>query len=233
MQLCAPPGQLKTTAEMVLSEFEKKLILSNVTVKTLTAMRNEFLSGNIKTLIFTDFANLYRRHGSVSSNIEGIIMDLVGDGFRKPAYSDQRIQAVPARCFVLGAMTFTFKETMESSWIDSGFYRRFIWCKYRIKNPELLDNALQAWRLANIEGDFSSKVPLTRQIKYNLDAGDQKLIRYTLRHENDIRQMLVLASKILVVLKWKLPREYTHLWEDFSESLRPDGAVIVLRERKG
>lgn len=234
--LVAPPGHLKTTAAEVLGEFPKTIVISNLTVGTLTSMRDEFLGSNIHTLIFSDYSAVHKRHGSVASNIEGVVMALAGEGFRKPGFSDQRVQALPARCTIIGCMTPRFSESMEGDWIDSGFYRRFLWCRYIVKDPEFIDEALWKWRKASLDGDFSARIPVTRTIPYSLDPQDVAQVRHSLRYVRDTKISSILAQKIVSVLKWKFARKDPllpmRIWNDFAPSLSKDGTTLIVKEDK-
>jgi hypothetical protein len=236
LMLVAPPGHLKTTAAEILQEYERTLVVSDVTVKTLTAMRDDLLGGNVYTLIFSDYGKIHKRHGSVASNIEGIVMGLVGEGFRKAAFSDQRIQALPARAAVIGCVTTKFAEKMEETWLDDGFYRRFLWCRYRVRDPEYLENAIAQWRKAEIDGSLTIRIPSNRTIPYRLEAEDVARLRYDLRFMRDKKLPLMMAQKIMCVLKWKFDKQdpalARNIWKDFAPSLMPDGAVLDVKERK-
>ena len=233
LMLVAPPGHLKTTAAEILEEFERTLVISDLTVKSLIALRDDLLGGAINTMIFSDYAKIYKRQTSVASNIEGIIMSLAGEGFRKPAFSDQRVQALAARCSIVGCMTNKFSEQMEESWLDNGFHRRFIWSRYRIKNPEYVENAIAQWRKAELDGDFSARVPKNRVVPYSLSESEVTKIKHSLRFTSDKKVPFILAQKILCVLKWKFPgdHEAMKIWLDFAESLSKDGAVMELKEK--
>jgi hypothetical protein len=228
--LVAPPGHMKTTAAEILTEYTGVTVCSNVTVGSLSAMKDDLLAGCTTTIVFSDMANLYRRHASVSSNIEGVVMALSGEGFRKPAFSDQRIQAIPARCLIIGCATPKFVEHMEGAWQDSGFYRRFIWARYLLFNPEVLELALTRWKRYEIEETFRIKAVNGRPISYSLLEREQDFISHTLRFMKDRKTALVLAQKILCVLKWKFKHasKACEIWEDFSQSLEPDGAKVIL-----
>ena len=231
--LVAPSGHLKTTAAEILSEFERTLVISDLTVKSLVSMRGSFLGGHVRTLIFSDYAKIYKRHGSVSSNIEGIIMALASEGFRKPAFSDQRIQSTPARATIVGCMTPEFKEVHDEEWENSGFLRRFLWSYYHIEHPEFLEDALAQWRKAELDGDFTARVPLNHSIRYTLTESEVIKIRHSLRSTSipDKKISLVLAQKILCVLKWKFGNKDEHkplrIWEDFAQSLEPLNDTIL------
>lgn len=234
--LVAPPGHLKTTAAEIISEFPRTLIISDLTVKSTIALRDEFIGGNVHSIVFSDYAKLHKRHGSVSANIEGIIMSLVGEGFRKAAFSDQRVPSIPARVTVVGCMTPKFSEKMEEEWLDNGFYRRFIWARYRLSNPEYLENAIAQWKKAEFDNGFSVKIPTSRNINYSLADTEISALRHDLRYTPDRKMALVLAQKILCVLKWKFPKDEKlpmAIWKDFAEALSQDGAVLTLRDRNG
>lgn len=236
LMLVAPPGHLKTTAAELLSEFERTLVISDLTVKSIIGMRDHLVGGNVYTLIFSDYAKIHKRHGSVSANIEGVIMSLVGEGFRKPAYSDQRVSAVPARVCVVGCVTPKFSEQMEEQWLDNGFYRRFIWCRYKVAEPELLEDAIAQWRRAELDGNFSVRIPANRNIPYSLSEKEVTRLRYTLRFMPDRKLPLILAQKVLCVLKWKFGKQDESvplkIWDDFAESLTNDGAILSMKEEK-
>lgn len=235
LMLVAPPGHLKTTAAEILEEFERTLVISDLTVKSLVAMREDILGGMIQTLIFSDYAKIHKRQASVSANIEGIIMSLVGEGFRRPAFSDQRVQALPARCTVVGCITNKFSESMNEMWMDNGFYRRFMWAQYLISNPELIDDAIGQWRKAELDGDFSARIPINRTIQYSLNSKEVDKIRYALRFmPGDKKVPYILAQKILCVLKWKFEKEKNKamfIWEDFAQSLSKNGAQVEIKEK--
>jgi hypothetical protein len=233
LMLCAPSGHLKTTAAEILSEFERTLVISDLTVKSLVSMRGSFLGGQVRTLIFSDYAKIYKRHGSVSSNIEGIIMALASEGFRKPAFSDQRIQTTPARAVIVGCMTPEFKELHDEEWENSGFLRRFLWSYYHIDRPEFLEDALAQWRKAELDGDFTARVPLNHSIRYSLTEAEVAKVRHSLRSTSipDKKISLVLALKILCVLKWKFAakdeEKPMRIWDDFAQSLEPLNDTIL------
>lgn len=234
LMLVAPPGHLKTTAAEILSEFERTLIISDLTVKSVIGMRDDLIGGNIYTLVFSDYAKIHKRHNSVSSNIEGIVMGLAEEGFRKSGFADQRIQALPARATIIGCMTPKFSETMEEMWLDNGFYRRFLWCRYVCKDPERLEDAIAEWRRAELDGNFVIRVPTSRDIPYTLTKEEVALLRHSLRFLKDKKLPFILSQKILCVLKWKFSKQNPKLplefWNDFSPSLTPDGAILTMRE---
>lgn len=235
LMLVAPPGHLKTTAAEVLQEFSNTIVISDLTLKSITQMREDMLAGHILTLIASDYSKIHKRHASIATNIEGVIMALVGEGFRKSAFADQRIQAIPARVVVVGCMTPKFAEDKQGDWLDNGFYRRFIWSRYRLDDPEFLEDALKKWKKAEIDGDFSARIPGNRFIEYTLTESEVNKIAHSLRHMLDRKIALVLSQRILCALKWKFKRDPDlpmKIWNDFAESLTDDGAILYAKPKR-
>lgn len=228
MMLVAPPGQLKTTAIEYLDVFPKTKLISNITVHALNQLRQDFLSEEIVTMGFPDYDMIYKRHGSVASQVEGTLMSLMGEGFRNPAFSDQRINVTKARCTIIGGITIKCYEKMISEWIDSGFARRFLWSRYTLKNGELLEEALAKWRRYALDGDFTMKIP-ANLIPYSLSNEQAKQVLYQLRFQNDRKLPYITAQRIISVLTWKHgSKKGWEIWNDFAPSLGKEGCQIVL-----
>lgn len=228
----APPGHLKTTAIEIVENFPHARVISNLTVKALTIMRQDFLSGNLKTMAFSDYENIYRRHASVAGNIEGVLMGLVEEGFRNPAFSDQRISVQPARCAILAAISIKAYEERISGWLDSGFARRFLWAKYYADEKVLksLEQSIIVWKKTELSNGFTLQVPLN-PISVNISEEHSRRVLYQLRFQPDTRTPFILAKKIISVLLWKYksnPKKAWDYWNDFAESLSKDGTSLNL-----
>jgi hypothetical protein len=234
--LVAPAGHLKTSAIDIIEEFERVLTISDLTVKSLTAMREDIIGGEIQTLAFSDYEKIYKRHASVSSNLEGIIMSLAEEGFRNPAYADQRVQATPARCLIVGAMTLKFYERMTEQWLDNGFMRRFLWCRFSLHSSEFLEESISNWKRAELDGDFLMKIPTNNSIPYSLTPEEVSKIKHSIRFQRDKKTPYILAQKIFCVLKWKFQRRDPELpmkiWLNFAEGLSKDGAILFAEKEK-
>lgn len=229
LMLVAPPGQLKTTAIEYLDAFPKTKLISNITVNALNQLRQDFLSEEILTLGFPDYDMIYKRHGTVSSQIEGTLMGLMGEGFRNPAFSDQRINVTKARCTIIGGITHKCYERMYPGWIDCGFARRFMWSRYTIKNPEMLEEAITQWRRHTLDGDFIMRIPTSGVIPHCVRREQAKQVLYQLRFHHDRKLPLITAQRIISVLCWKHgPQKGWEFWDDFAHSLDKDGGQIVL-----
>lgn len=228
MMFAAPPGQLKTTAIEYLEQFPKTKLISNVTCKSLNALRSDFLSGEIVTMGFPDYDMIYKRHGSVASQIEGTLMSLTGEGFRNPAFSDQRVDVLKARCTILGGVTIKCYEDKISEWIDSGFARRFLWARFTLKNPELLEESISRWKRFQLDGDFILRLPQNK-IPHCLTDKQGSKVLYQLRYQHDRKLPQITAQRIISVLCWKHGvKKGWDIWDDFAPALGRDGAQIVL-----
>ena len=226
--LAAPPGQLKTTAIEYLDVFPKTKLISNITVKALNALRQDFLSEEIMTMGFPDFDMIYKRAGSTASQVEGTLMSLMGEGFRNPAFSDQRVNVLKARCTIVGGVTIKCYEDRISEWIDSGFARRFLISRFTVKNMELIEESISRWKRHTLDGDFVMRVP-HGAIPHNLSHKDTQQVLWQLRFQNDRKLPFIVAQRIIAVLCWKHgPQKGWEIWNDFAPSLGKDGAQIVL-----
>ena len=224
----APPGQLKTTAIEYLDNFPKTKLISNITVKALNALRQDFLSEEIMTMAFPDYDMIYKRHGSTASQIEGTLMSLMGEGFRNPAFSDQRVNVLKARCTIVGGVTIKCHEDRISEWIDSGFARRFLWSRYTVANPEVMEQSIAKWKRYQLNGDFTMKVP-TSPIPHEITEAQANRVLWQLRFQHDRRIPFILAQKIIAVLCWKHGKEKGwSIWDDFAPSLGKDGARVTI-----
>lgn len=227
----APPGHLKTTAIEIVEQFPHARVISNLTVKSLNAMRQDFISGTLRTMALSDLENIYRRHSSVANQIEGVLMGLVEEGFRNPAFSDQRTSVIPARCTVLGAIAIKSYEERISVWLDSGFARRFLWSKY-YADPKVLtalEKSITEWKKNSLINGFNIKIPLT-PIRMLVNEEQSKKILWGLRFQPDQRTPFVLAKKIVSVLLWKFgkePNRAWEIWDDFVPSLGKDGTILT------
>lgn len=224
----APPGQLKTTAIEYLDIFPKTKLISNITMKSLNDLRSEFLSGEITTIGFTDYDMIYKRHSSVSDQIEGTLMSLTGEGYRNPAFSDQRINVTKARCTVVAGITIKCYETRLSNWIDTGFARRFLWSRWTIKNPDVMEASIVQWKRHNLNGDFNLKIPVN-PIPYALEPIKAKQILYDLRFQHDRKLPFIFAQRLISVLCWKHGnKEGWAIWNDFAPSLGKEGTSVIV-----
>ena len=155
-------------------------------------------------------------------------MSLTGEGFRNPAFSDQRVNVLKARATIIGGVTIKCYEEMISSWLDSGFARRFLWSRYTVGNTEKMEEALTEWKRAELDGgDFIMKVP-QNLIPHKLTKRQAEKVLWQLRHQNDRKLPFITAQRIISVLIWKWPDTGWNIWEDFCPSLGKDGATVTV-----
>lgn len=227
--LTAPPGHLKTSAIEYLDMFPKTKMISNITVGKLNDLRESFIAGEIKTIAFPDYDMIYKRHGSVSEQIEGILMSLTGEGYRQGGFYDQRVNVLKSRVTVVAGITLKCYESRISGWLDSGFARRFLWSKFRVVNPEKMEEALSNWKRAILEGDFIMRIPnIGTPIPYGLTHKQAKHLLWELRFQHDRKIPYILAQRIISVLLWKDKKTAWKIWNDFSPSLGKDGAEVII-----
>ncbi len=190
------------------------------------------LGGALTTLAFSDLGALYRRHGSVASGVEGMIMALADEGHRRPQWGPQNVPSMPAYCTIICGMTSAFFDSKVQDWIDNGFLRRFIFARYQVDGIEVLEDAAAEWRKAELDGSFMPRQPVGRTIQYNLDKDEVTQIRHMCRHQASRITPFIMMQKIACVLKWKFDKKTAmNMLKDFAPCLGKMGGILVIRER--
>lgn len=228
----APPGQLKTSGIEAIEMFPHCRVVSNLTVKSLSTMRQDFISGQIQTLAISDLENIYRRAASGASHIEGILMGLVDEGWRLPAFSDQRTSVLPAHCSIIAGLTVKQFEERISPWLDNGFARRFLWAQYSAHRSVIkkLEQSIIEWKKFALVDGFTVKLPISA-IPMKLTDEESKKVLAQLRFQHDHRTPFITAKKIIAVLMWKFrghPEKAWEIWDDFAPALGKDGTQLTL-----
>lgn len=232
LMLVAPPGALKSTINEVMNEFPRTFVLSDINQQQIVKMRQYFLSGEVQTLGFTDFAKLYKRNAAVSKNLEGTIMGLVDEGFRRASFQTQVPSTIVARCTIIGAMTNQFHEQMVEEWTASGFGRRFLWARYIASGIETLEEAALDNRMAVLSHGFMPKVPAAK-LTQDISSSDKEMLKYITRHVHYRTGALIMLRRILTVLKWKFgPKQAGVILADFAPCLGKDGGTLEIAEIK-
>jgi hypothetical protein len=229
--IVAPAGQLKSTAIDILDLYPDAKVLSDLNVQSLIKLRDDIVAGDVQTLAFSDLEKLYKRHAAVASNVEGILMALVEEGFRKASFQDQRMVAVPARATVIGALTLKFYETKVTEWSDNGFLRRFLVAHYSLSNAWKLEHAILDWRKHQLDLDFSARLPANREIPYHVTARDQTQIARCLKHQRSRLTPRIVLGRLVSVLRWKFPKHpkrVDQMLSELADLLGPNGGTIHL-----
>jgi hypothetical protein len=228
--LIGPPETLRTTIiENALADYPDSLVLSDINVKQLMEMREDMGAGKITCLAFEELAKLYARNPAVAKNIEMHIMALIEQGMSLASFQDKRMASTKARVLVIAACSEKFYGQRFTSWMDSGFARRFIHCQFRLDNPWALADAQEKRTLIDF-GSIRRKVPGNRAIKWNVDPAEMKEIRKTLKFQfrKGIATPFHLSANIYCVLKWKYDAmEARTIWKDFATSLQDDSAMLT------
>jgi hypothetical protein len=230
--LCAPPGSLKTTITEVANSYSRVCLISDINVATLVKMKEAVQGGQVRTLAFTDYSKLYKRNPAVGKNLEGHIMAFADEGFRRASFQSQTISTSCAKCTIIGAMTSGFFDEKIDEWMSNGFYRRFLFARYSVANPELIEQALLEERLAKLDGAFIPKVPL-QPLDFKLTEWQRQLIEKSTLHYPYKNTAIIMMERIFKVLIWKFgAAKAQQIFLDFAPCLSKDGGMLVLEEKK-
>jgi hypothetical protein len=227
--LVAPPGMLKSTLiKLALEDYPDALLMSDLNISTLTAMKNSLIDGRYTTLGFGEFEKLYQRNPATAINIEAHIKALVEEGFLRSSFEDQRAQSLAARCAVVGGITPSCYTQRYTKWMENGFARRFMFASYTLHNPEAIMQAIEKWKLINF-GKVLGMSPGNKKIPYTILADENKFLRSAIGGQPTHEGPFVMAKKMFCVLKWRHgPKKARAIFEDFSESLKTKGALLHL-----
>lgn len=227
--LVSQPGMLKSTfIRMALEEYPDALLLTDINITTLSALKNSLLDGRYTTMGFGEFEKLYQRNPATAVNIEGHIKALVEEGLLNPSFVDQRAAAMNAKCAVLGGITPSCYTQHFTKWENNGFLRRFLWCHYTLQNPDAIVDAISRWHLLSF-GKIVVKSPGNKKIPYNLTREEDGVIRAAIMQQPSRETPYVVAKKLFCVLKWRHSgKKAREIFLDFAECLQTKGAFLEL-----
>lgn len=227
--IVASPGTLKSTLiKCAVSSYHDALVLSDINVQTLSAMKNSLTAGRYSTLAFGEFEKLYQRNSATAQNIEGHIKALIEEGFSQSSFEDQRIGGSLARCAVIAGLTPDCYSRMFTRWESSGFLRRFLIVRWSLENEDLIVNAISKWKHLDF-GKVSLKSPANGIIEYKISEKENSHLLQSLDHQPGRETPFVLAKKIFCVLKWRYKvKKALDIWNDFAESLLKTGAKLEI-----
>lgn len=236
LMLIGAPGMLKTTLLQSLDRnYASVLELSDINQMGLTALKQQLTTGDKRTIVFLDYAKLYERNPATSSNIEGTIKALVAEGFTAAAFENAAIQKLTARAVVIGAMSERFRMNHSRPWDDSGFARRFVWSLVSLKDPQMLERAVEEWKLVSFRIAHLPPTPNPPLIP-NLTTGEERrqLSLMAKWQPGPHAAQVQMLAKMLCVLKWWAqlqghePEQGYHTLLQFARSLGPNGAELVV-----
>lgn len=237
LMLIGAPGTLRSTFLSLLDRnYNDAVSMSDINARSLADLREQIAAKTIRTLVLPEYAKLWERHPYTAKNVEGTIRALVGEGFTSPSFEDARINRLRARCTVMSAMTPSFQTQHFREWEESGFNRRFLWSLLRLKDPTLLDKAVEQWQLVDFRLAHIPPAPASESIP-NLTTQQERaemrrLVKYQPGGSHVIHTSLL--SKVLAVLKWwyrMLKRKDTdalNTTRAFAVTLGKEGAELII-----
>lgn len=227
IMIVAPPGTLKSTIiKLALEDYPDALLLSDLNINTLTALKTSLLDQRYTTLGFGEFEKLYQRNPATAANIEGHIKALVEEGFLRASFEDQRAPVMPARCAIVGGITPALYSRLFTRWLDTGFARRFLFCSYTLSNPEAIMESISRWKHINF-GRVMAMSPINKKIPYSITKSENAMIRESISSQPTREGPFILAKKIFCVLKWRHgTKNAVEIFKDFAESMGKKGAHL-------
>jgi hypothetical protein len=233
IMLVGPPASLKTAVVEVTNCYPNANIVSDLTIKQASRLREDLCSGRIITMVFSDFAKLYQRQSTTASNMEGFIRAITAEGYRVTNWEDSRMQMLPARSLVIGCMTTSFYTQHFSNWKDDGFSRRFLWSFFRLHNPDAIIEAIIRGVKLEFTTDkgFNPRIPTSNTIPWKCTSEESRMLSNLLRYQEAKQIGISMLQKMLSALKWKFPGQKNKPMEiikDFSESLGKDGTKLYV-----
>lgn len=231
--LVGPPGQLKTTMLEVLDVYENALTLTDINTQSLDKLRSRMSGGVVDTLVIPDMQKLYERDPRTAANLEGNFRALVSEGYRGASYTDAGIRRFRASCTIIGAMSEDLVERYNTHWEATGFSRRFLWGLIRLQNEDLLMQAVENWKLADLGSIHIPPVPIA-DIPDMLTKAERKRLRAFIRYQPAPRTIpYQLICKIANVLRWHYKRtrrkkDAMNTMAEFALCLGREGANLTI-----
>lgn len=235
VMLVAPPEQMKTTVVKCLSAYGDCLVLSDLNVRQLAKyLRDEISAGRYHTLALTAFEKLYKRDADTAANIEASLSAMMEEGFGHASFEDSRSFVRTAKCLVVGALVESAYRQSFSSWVDSGFARRFLWLHFRLKDPMILTRSIIQWEPVVVSsGDGMPGLPLGNKIPFTTTEQELIDIYKLIKDQPGHSTPHILGAKILSVLKWHFrntdhpSKEAWAVFRDVAQSFRMrEGALV-------
>lgn len=238
IMLVAPPEQMKSTAISCLEEYGDCLVLSDLNVQQLAKhLRDQISSGRYNTLALPAFEKLYKRDSDTASNLEAHLCAMTEEGFKHASFEDSRTFMREAKCLVVGAVVESFYRKMYGAWIDSGFARRFLWCHFRLKDPDVLMRSIINWQPIVIGDNGHLPVLPYGKIPWSVTSEELRVLAKLIFTQPGKTTPHILAAKILCVLKWYFRKhdnpagEAMNVFRDFAPCLNlKRGALIEFED---
>lgn len=204
--LVAPPEQLKTTIVSSIGGYPGCLQVTDLTIKHLVSfLRDQISEGKISTLCFPSFEKLYRRDQDTASNLEGSLSAMMEEGFAHASWEDQRMHVPVAKCLIVAALVHAYYRKYYTSWLESGFARRFIWLHYTLADSTVISKSIKNWEPIVLANGGAPTVPMTGVIPWDVTQKERDYICDEILNgcgQPGDSTPQVLLIKIFCVLKW-------------------------------
>lgn len=237
LMIVGPPGVLKSTICSILDRnYNDVAQISDINARELNELRGQIEARSVRTMVIPEYAKLWDRHPYTAKNVEGTLQAMAGEGFSSAGFEPQRINRLRARAVILSAMTPKFQITHYQDWFDRGFDRRFLWALVRLKDPELLDRAVEEWKLVDFKVAHIPPVPTPAKIPNLTRQSERAELRRLVKFQPGASHaaQTALLSKILAVLKWwyrlldRKDKDALRTLRLFAQSLGKEGADLVI-----
>lgn len=205
MMFCAPPGHLKTALTKTLDLWKPQaLVISDLTIRQLSDMREDISVGKITTLAFMEMQKVYARNADIANNLEGALHQMADEGFRLPNWESQDMVVKEAKALIVGAMPTNFYKRKWQDWKNSGWARRFLWCHFQLGNPEIIMDSIHHWTPIDF-GKIIYAAPASGAVPFMVSEQESNLIRNILSRSKAGYDSVpfILMKKIFSVLKWR------------------------------
>lgn len=232
IMLAGPPETLRTTMiDVALAPHPDALIVSDINMRSLSGLKDDFTSGRYSTIGFRDYQKLYERQGVTAANVEGTLRALMEEGFSKTPHDDPTSAATIARAFLVAAVVESMYKFKYHDWKINGYLRRWLICLLYMPtmSRNKLIQSVHEWK--RLEFDGIRRISPTTPIPYNVTEEESGRLLRMIKEQPSQGTPFVLLKKIYSVLKWKYkdqPGKVADIMSDFSPCLKKDGAPIII-----
>jgi len=204
--LVSPPGSMKTSLLMAIAQtWPNAVPVSDLNTAQLIKMKSAMSSNFLRTLILTDMQKIAQRNPQVAANLLGNLSAVADEGFTGAEWdSNQMIPRTTARCTIMGAVTDDYYHRAMEGFVQTGFARRFLWAQVRLKDPQILAEAIIHQERLQFTSDIGLPPnPTMSSIPFDLSTQEIRELEECVRYQvgrNAIAYQLIV--KMTAVLKW-------------------------------
>lgn len=235
--LVGPPSVLKSTLLGFLDRnYPDAVGLSDINARALGELRDQIAAKTIRTLVLPEYAKIWDRHPYTARNVEGTLRALAGEGFQSPSFEDARINRLRARATVLAGLVPSFQIAHYKEWEDTGYNRRMLWPLVRLRDPHLLEQAVEDNKMIDLKVGQLPHAPISDMIPNLTTQQERAALRMAVKNQpgGTHASQLALLVKILAVFKWwyraigRKDKEALATMRSFCQALGKEGTELVL-----